>query len=438
MVPIRTCARQDNGLCRHQNERKGSILKRLGPGFITGASDDDPSGLTTYAQAGAQLGKNVLWLAPWSLPLMISAQEMAGRIGLLTQGGLAQALMKKFPRVVVYGMIGSLLIAKTINIGADIAGMAESVQMTTKLPFALSAIMLTLGMLLLQIYLPYKKYVNILKWCTISLFSYVIAAFFIKMGWRSIAWHTLVPQLELASNNFWSLLVAVLGTTISPYLMFWQASQELEEKRVRDEREQRAAYSISVCEVSNMREETVIGMFFSNVIKFFVIAVTAAVLHAGGVAKTINSMVEAAEALRPLAGDMAAWLFGVGIIGTGLMTVPILAASSAYAVAELFGWPQGLHLSWHEARGFYGVIALSTVVGLLLNGLGINAVDFLIWSAIINGCVTPVILVGMIVVANDGKLLGRFKNSFVLKAAAWVTFLVFMVAIMGFLVTYKK
>lgn len=438
MTPILECPKQDNGLCKHKNARKGNILKKLGPGFITGASDDDPSGLTTYAQSGAQFGAKILWLAPWSLPLMISVQEMAGRIGLMTQGGLARALVQKLPRYVVYFMISSLVIANTINIGADIAGMAESVQMITGIPFSIAAIVLSVSMLFLQIYMPYKRYINLLKWCTITLFSYMVAVFSINMEWGRIAWHTLVPTIKLASNDFWYLLTAILGTTISPYLLFWQASQEIEEKRVRDERENRVGYAVYTCEVSNMREETFIGMFFSNLIMFFVIAVTGVVLHDRGGASTINSMVEAADALRPLAGDMAAWLFGVGIIGTGLMSVPVLAGSSAYAISELFGWRHGLHLQWHEARKFYAVIGASTLIGLALNGLKINAVDFLIWSAIINGCVTPIIIVGMIIVGNDGNMLGKFKNSRLAQCGAWLTFTVFTASIAGFLLTYKK
>lgn len=438
MTPTHECEPISKGLCKHKIERRSSLAKNLGPGFVTGASDDDPSGLATYAQAGAQFGNTVLWLAPWTLPLMISVQEMAARIGLMTQGGLIPSLLKKFPRYIVYFMVGSLVAANTINIGADIAGMAESVQMTTGIPFSLSAIILSIGMLLLQIYLPYKKYVKVLKWCAISLFSYIIAAFMIKIGWRDVAWHALVPTINLASNNFWYITTAILGTTISPYLLFWQADQEIEEKRVRDAREGRQGYAISDCEIYGMREETIIGMLFSNTIMFFVMMVTAAVIHAKGGAHSINTMVEAAEALRPLAGNFAAWLFAAGIIGTGLLTVPVLAGSSAYAVAELFGWRNGLHLQWREARKFYGIIAASTVVGLAMNALKINAVDFLLWSAIINACVTPIIIVGLIVVANDGSMLGKYKNSLLSKIGAWTTFVVFVGAIIGFLVTYKK
>jgi NRAMP (natural resistance-associated macrophage protein)-like metal ion transporter len=439
MTPIQECDLLANGLCKHRSERKGSFfLKKLGPGFVTGASDDDPSGLATYAQAGAQVGKNILWFAPWTLPLMISVQEMAGRIGLMTQGGLTAALLKKFSRLSVYFMVTCLVIANTINIGADIAGMAESVQMTTGVPFVWAAIILSIGMLFLQIYLPYKKYVTVLKWCAATLLSYFVAAFTVNMGWRTIAWHALIPHIDVYSNDFWYISTAILGTTISPYLLFWQTSQEIEEKRVRDYREGNLSYAIKECEIKSMREETVIGMFFSNTIMFFVMAVTAAALHGKGGNNNINSMVEAAAALRPLAGDFAAWLFAAGIIGTGLLTVPVLAGSSAYAMAELFGWRQGLHLQWYEAGKFYGVIAASTMIGLALNALGINAVDFLLWSAIINGCVTPIIIVGMIAVANDGALLGRFKNSWLAKTVAWLTFFVFVGSMAGFLLTYKK
>jgi NRAMP (natural resistance-associated macrophage protein)-like metal ion transporter len=438
MTPIRECEPMSNGLCKHRNARKGSILKKLGPGFITGASDDDPSGLATYAQAGASFGPQILWFSLWTLPFMVSVQEMAARVGLMIQGGLTKALLQKLPRIWVIGMVGCLVVANTINIGADIAGMAESVQMTVGLPFAAAAVILSIGMLLLQIYMPYKRYVNVLKWCTISLFSYVIAAFLVKLNWTQVVVSTIVPSIQLMSNEFWYMAMAVLGATVSPYLMFWQASQEIEEKRVRDARDECVGYKISDCELAGMREETVLGMVFSNTIMFFVMVVTLAVLHANGGGKNINTMVEAAQALRPLAGDAAAWLFAAGIIGTGLMAVPVLAGASAYAVAELFGWRYGLHLQWHEARKFYAVIAASTVIGLALNALHINAIDFLIWSAIINGCVTPIIVVGMILVANDGQLMGKFKNSRLARLGGWATVVVFVGTIVGFLLTYKK
>lgn len=437
MVPIRECVPAVNGQCVHKNERKGKFFQKLGPGFVTGASDDDPSGLTTYAQSGAQFGPKIFWLALWTLPLMVSVQEMAGRISLMTQGGLTQALLKKIPRLLVAGMVCCLVIANTINIGADIAGMAESVEMTVGIPFYLSAAVLTLGMLLLQIFMPYKRYVNVLKWCTLSLFSYVIAAFMLKPGWLDAIKNLLIPSFEFYNNNFWYILTAVLGTTISPYLLFWQASQEQEEKKMRDEKRQFTSYAVSQCEMSSMREETFIGMLFSNAIMFFVMLVSAAVLFSSSKASAINSMVDAAKALEPLAGAKAAWLFAFGIIGTGLLTVPVLAGASAYAMAEFFGWQKGLHLKWREARGFYGVIAASTIIGLLLNATHFNAVDFLIWSAIVNACVTPIILVGMIFVANDEKIIGKFKNSKLAACGAWVTVIVFCASIVGFLVTYK-
>ncbi len=438
MTPIEDCLRSDDGSCFHQKSRQGSLLKKLGPGFVTGASDDDPSGLATYAQAGASWGPSILWLAPWLVPLMVSVQEMAGRIGLMTQGGLAQSFLRIFSRWTVYALVGCLVIANTINIGADIAGMAESVQMVSGIPFFIAATVLAIGMMLLQIYLPYKRYVNILKWCTVSLFSYIIAAFIVNMNFSSTFWHTLIPTLKPFDNNFWYILTAILGTTISPYLLFWQSNQEIEEKKLRDDFAGKITYAITECELAHMRSETWFGMIFSNIIMFFVMATTAAVIFSQGGKGTINTMVEAAEALRPLAGDFAAWLFTVGIIGTGLLAVPVLAGSSAYAMAEMFGWKSGLHLKWHEAKEFYGVIAASTLVGLAMNALHINAVDFLLWSAVINGLVTPIIIFAMILVANNEKLMGRFKNTFLSKLGGIITLVVFVGVIVAFLVTYKK
>lgn len=434
MVPIICCIVVSNGRCKHINEQRWNLLKKLGPGFVTGASDDDPSGLATYAQAGTQLGKSILWLAPWTIPLMVTVQEMSARIGLMTAGGLAKAFLQKLPSYLVYFMVSALVIANTINIGADIAGMAESVCMITPFSFGWAAIFLTGGMLWLQIYLPYKKYVSILKWCAITLLSYMIAAAVINMQWSSLVWPTLIPQIDWGSSDFWYMVMAILGTTISPYLLFWQASEELEQKRVRDAQQERAEYAISDCEMVIMHKETMLGMMFSNIIMFFVIAVSAVVLHSSSNLK-IDSMVEAAQALEPLAGSFASWLFAAGIIGTGLLAVPVLAGSSAYAVADLFGWNQGLYRPWHEARKFYLVIAGSTLIGLVLNWMHINAVDFLIWSAVINSLVTPMMLIGMIFVANDGALVGKYKNSWLAQLGAWITVTVFVGSIVAYAVT---
>lgn len=434
MVPIVCCSGVGKGRCKHINEQRWNLLKKLGPGFVTGASDDDPSGLATYAQAGTQLGTSILWLAPWTIPLMVAVQEMSARIGLMTAGGLAKAFLTKLPKLLVYFMVSALVIANTINIGADIAGMAESVCMITPFSFGAAAFILTGGMLWLQIYLPYKKYVSILKWCAVTLLSYLVAAAVINMQWSSLIWPTLVPQINWQSSDFWYMVMAILGTTISPYLLFWQASEELENKRVRDAQQERVEYVISDCEIMIMRKETIFGMVFSNIIMFFVIAVSAIVLHSSSNLK-IDSMVEAAQALEPLAGSFASWLFAAGIIGTGLLTVPVLAGSSAYAVADLFGWSQGLYRPWHEARKFYLVIAGSTVIGLALNLMQINAVDFLIWSAVINSLVTPIMLVGMIFVANDGALVGNYKNSRLAQVGAWLTVIVFVGSIVAYGVT---
>ena len=434
MVLVFCCSVATPGKCLHIREQQWNLLKKLGPGFVTGASDDDPSGLTTYAQAGVQGGVTMLWLAPWTIPLMVVVQEMAARIALMTAGGLTQAFLQKLPRYLVYFMVSALVIANTINIGADIAGMAESVALVTPVSAGWAALILTGGMLFLQIYLPYQKYVSILKWCAVSLLSYLIAACCITIDWSSVAWYTLIPHIDWRSSDCWYLIMAILGTTISPYLLFWQASQELEQKRVRDLVQGRTEYKVSDCEIAIMKKETVLGMIFSNLIMFFVIAVSGIVLHSSSNIK-IDSMADAARALEPLAGHFASWLFAAGIIGTGLLTVPVLAGACGYAVADLFGWKQGLYRSWGEAHKFYAVIAASTLIGLVMNLLQVNAVDFLLWSAVINSLVTPLILIGMIAVAHDSKILGTQTSSPLAQIGAWATVIVFVGSIFAYFVT---
>lgn len=410
-----------------------SVFKKAGPGLVTGASDDDPSGLTTYAQAGAQFGFRYLWTSLWSLPLMIAVQEMSARIGMVTGVGMAKALLTKFPRWLVTFLVVLVVFSNTVTIGADIAGMSEALQLIIPLPFQVIAVVLTLTTVLLEIYLPYSVYAKVLKWMTISLFSYIFAAIVVKMDWSQIAWHTLVPTIHPRDVNFWYLLVALLGTTISPYLMFWQTSQEVEEEIAEGRNSIQSRRGANTAELHTMREDTVLGMSFSNLIMFFVMAVTASVLFGQGL--EVHSMADAATSLRPFAGPMAEFLFAIGVFGTGMLAIPVLAGSASYALSEVLHLKEGLYRKWYQARGFYTIIAVSTLIGLGMNFLGINTVDFLVWAAAINGFVSPVLIAAILLLANSKKLMGQHVNKFWSNLGACLALIFFLVAIGGFLVT---
>lgn len=400
---------------------------------MTGASDDDPSGLTTYAQAGAQYGFKHLWTAVWLLPLMVSVQETAARIGLVTGSGLAAALLHRFPRWLVSGLVILLLISNVITIGADIAGMSEALNLIIPVPFAVLAIVLTLVTVVLEIKLPYRLYAKVLKWLTVSLFSYVAVAVVVHIDWSQALYHMFVPSLKPQDVNFWYVLLAVAGTTISPYLMFWQTSQEVEEKIADGKTSIRARRGTTPSELHTMREDTVIGMSFSNLIMLFVMAVTAAALF--GQAGRIETMADAAQALRPGVGPLAEFLFAIGVLGTGLLAVPVLAGSASYALSEVLHFKEGLYRKWYQARGFYGIILLATVVGLGMNFIGIQTVDFLIWAAAINGFVSPILVAALLVVSNSKKIMGDRVNTRWSNLGLSLTLVVFLVTITGFILT---
>lgn len=410
------------------------LFKKLGPGFITGASDNDPSGLATYAQAGAQFGKKIVWTSLWLFPLMVAVQEMAARIGMVTGQGVTQVLMRRFSRRFVKGIVVLVVIANTINIGADVAGMAEVVELVTAMPRSLAAIFLTTVMILLQIFMPYKRYITVLKWCALTLLSYLVAVCTVSVNWGNLLYHVIVPSISFSSRSFWYIFIAVLGTTISPYLVFWQASQEVEEEIEIGRHTVKQREGATAQEIKEMRKETSFGMLFSNVVMLCVMTVTASVLF--GKNGEIGSMADAAKALEPLAGRFSALLFSCGVIGTGLLAIPVLAAASAYALAEVFDRPQGLYLKWHQARFFYGVIVVATMIGLGIKLMGMNAVQFLILAAVINGLVSPLLIVSMLFVANDKKILPGHTNSFWGNFFGIITVLFFLVAIIGFIVAY--
>ncbi|MBP7411636.1 MAG: divalent metal cation transporter [Methanoculleus sp.] len=400
------------------------LLGKVGPGFITGAADDDPSGVATYAQTGAIFGYSQLWLVWFTSPFMIVIQQMCGRIGMVTGKGLAGVILDNYPKSVLYVTVSLLVVANTINIGADLGAMASSAQMLLGLPFLFWLVLITGSIIALEILVPYKIYSRILKYLALTLFTYVLAAFVVRLDWDEVLYATLIPHIEI-SAAFLLNIVAILGTTISPYLFFWQASEEVEEEvadgRIPDMGIRRPC--VTRQGIVEMNRDTVIGMFFSQIIMFFIIVTTAATLHASGIT-TIQTASQAAEALRPLAGDLSYLLFAAGIIGTGLLAVPVLAGASAYAVAETAGLREGLGKNPGRAPGFYVVIALSALVGMSLDLLGISPITALYYAAALNGLAAPPLMALVTRIANREDIMGRFVNSRESNILGWVIVLI--------------
>lgn len=400
----------------------------LGPGLTTGAADDDPSGVVVYSQTGTRFGFQLLWLAAFTFPLMSVIQEMCARIGLVTGRGLAANIKLHYPKWTLYVTTLLLFLANTLNIGADLGAMAKTTQLLFPgLNFGLLIIGFTMLSLGLQIFIPYEKYARYLKWLALVLLSYVFSALSVSLDWEKIISSTLVPSITFSKEQI-MLITAVLGTTISPYLFFWQTSQEVEEKILigktsvglrRDE--------VSKKEIKNMRIDVWSGMFLSNLVMFFIIAACAATLSASGVGN-IESAAQAAEALKPIAGDQAYLLFALGIIGTGMLAVPVLAGSASYAISESFGWRQGLYHKLRGAYAFYGVIIISTLIGLAINFIGIDSIKALVYSAVANGLVAPVILVLIVLLSSNKKVMGERVNHPVIKLIGWVTVIAMVVA----------
>jgi NRAMP (natural resistance-associated macrophage protein)-like metal ion transporter len=392
------------------------LLRMLGPGLITGAADDDPSGIGTYSQSGAAFGPAQLWLALYMLPLVIVVQEMCGRIGLVTGRGIAGVARRHYGRPVLAVAVTLLFAANTINVGADLGAMAESVrQLVPGAPATLFLPLVAafaLGIVALEIFVPYRLYAHVLKFLTLSLFAYLAAGILIRPDWGRLLLATLVPSIQ-PTPEFLALVVALLGTTISPYLFFWQASEEVEEAELRhrqdrgvDAPRQRLALAK---ELRALRFDTVFGLLAASVTFWFIVMTTGSTLHAHGITN-IQSANEAAAALEPLAGPFARQLFALGIVGTGLLAVPVLAGSAAYGIAEVFGWREGLGQPVGHARGFYAVIALSTLVGMALTFAGINPIAALVYAAVINGVVAVPLLALILLIANNRAILGEHTN----------------------------
>ena len=409
-------------------EPAAPLLKRLGPGLVTGAADDDPSGIATYSQAGAQFGYTMLWSVLFTLPLMIGIQIVSARIGRVTGHGLAANIREHYPAWLLHSIVGLLLVANTINIAVDLGAMAAALRLLIGGQSQLAIVAFAMVSLGLQIFIPFPRYAPILKWLTLTLFAYVATAFVVHVPWTEVLRRTLLPPVEL-SADYLLTLVAVFGTTISPYLFFWQASQEVEEQRAGPGEEPlREAPSQARAHLNRIKIDTYVGMIFSNTVAFFIMLTAAATLHVHGITD-IQSSAEAAEALRPIGGEFAFALFASGIIGTGMLAVPILAGSAAYAVAESFRWPIGLGLRLAEARGFYAILTVATLVGVALNFTGIPPVRALIWSAVINGVISVPIMAVMMLMAVRPEIMGRFTIKRQLKILGWLATLIMALAV---------
>lgn len=401
-------------------ERARQYWRTLGPGLTTGAADDDPSGITTYSQTGATYGFQLLWLAGFTFPLMAVVQEMCARIGLVTGRGLAASIRQYYPRWVLYFSTFLLFTANTLNIGADLGAMAKSTQLLfPQVSFTTLILGFTIVSLALQIFTTYEKYAKYLKWLALVLLSYVFSALTIQMDWTKVAMSAIIPSITFSKDQI-LLITAVLGTTISPYLFFWQTSQEVEEQILGGKTTLKLRQEETTSEeVKSMRTDVWSGMFLSNMVMFFIIAACAAALHLNGITN-IQSAEQAALALKPIAGEQAYLLFALGIIGTGMLAVPILAGSAAYALSESFGWKFGLYRRLKEANAFYGVIIISTGIGLLINFLQLDIIKVLIYSAVVNGLIAPVILILIVLLSSNEKIMGKWVNGSLTKLFGWV------------------
>lgn len=391
----------------NKSKEKPGVVRRffsaLGPGVITGAADDDPSGIATYSMAGAQQGVALLWTALLTWPLMAFVQMMCARIGMVTGRGLAGAMHHKYPRPLILVAAVALFAANSINVGADLSGMADAASMLTHVNSLFFVLFFGIGISLATIFFRYYQIATILKWLALVLFAYVITGFIVHPDWRMIARAAFIPTWP-KNHEQWGMLVAILGTTISPYLFFWQTSQEVEEEKAKGRRMLSRRIGVTRGEIITRKIDIDVGTFFSNLVMFFIILTTAMTLHAHGITN-IQTSKDAAAALYPLAGTFAGTLFTLGIVGVGLLAIPTLTGSAAYALAETFAWREGLDQRFRGARPFYLVIIVSTVIGIAMDFLKVNPVRALYWTAVINGLLAPFLLVGIIFVAFDRKIM---------------------------------
>jgi NRAMP (natural resistance-associated macrophage protein)-like metal ion transporter len=409
-------------------------LKIFGPGLVTGAADDDPSGIATYSSIGAQFGYTMLWTMPLIYPFMGAIQEISARLGRVTGRGIAGNMGRFYPAWMLYIIVFLLLVANIINIGADIGAMGAAVTLLVGGPTLIFCAVFALVSVLLEVFVPYQKYSAILKWLTLSLFAYVGTVFVVQIDWKNALQGTFVPNISLKSD-YLAALIAVLGTTISPYLLFWQSEEEVEQMEgVPGEEPLKNAPRQAPEQLKRIKIDTYVGMGASNLIAYFIILTTAVTLHAHGKTQ-IDTAAQAAEALRPIAGVFASLLFSLGIIGTGLLALPVLAGSAAYAVAEALHWPVGLERKAKEAKAFYGVLALATLVGLALNFMKLDPIKGLVWAAIINGVTAAPVMCYMMLLATRREVMGKLTLPAYLKVLGWLATGIMALAAIGLLLT---
>jgi len=416
------------------------FVRALGPGLITGASDDDPSGIGTYSSVGAKFGLSILWMAAWLLPMMMAIQEVCARIGIVTNRGLVGVLQKHYRKKIIGGMVALLIIANVVNIGADLGAMAASLQLLIPINFYAAAIFFAVLTILLEIFVGYHFYVKILKWLAISVLAYIAAGLIISPDWGEIFGYVIVPKITLSKEYIFAM-IAVFGTSITPYLFFWQTSEEVEENKLHKKLHKLLNGKDKKIDINHrlakMRTDVGTGMILANIVFFFIIVTTAQVLFKNGITE-IGSAEQAAIALKPLAGKHAFLLFAFGIIGTGLLAVPILAGSGAYALAEIMKWREGLEEKFSRAKGFYLVIAFSILVGLLLNLFGINPITALYYSAFLNGIIALPLLVVIMVVGDDSKIMGKETNPIWVRIFGWAAILFMSGAIIATAILYFR
>jgi len=435
MTDARSAAPNPEGSTKEPDRPK--LRDILGPGLITGASDDDPSGIATYSQVGAQFGYGLSWVMLFSWPLMCAIQEISARIGRVTGRGIAGNLKRHYPNPVVYSIVTLLLAANVINLGADLGAMGAALKLLIGGPALAYVALFGLVTVLLEVFSRYSRYVSVLKWLTLSLFAYVGVALVVKLPWATVGHSLIVPQITL-STAYLTAIVALLGTTISPYLFFWQAEEEVEDIKERTEaRPLERAPEQAPRELKRIRIDTYVGMALSNTVALFIILTTAATLHANGVTN-IETSAQAAEALRPIAGPFAFAIFAIGIIGTGMLALPVLAGSSAYALGETFGWHVGLARRPRRAKAFYATIAVATAVGVALNFSPIDPIKALFWSAVINGVVAAPVMALMMHLSSNPAVMGDFQLHRGLKIVGWLATGVMTAAAVGLFATWGR
>jgi NRAMP (natural resistance-associated macrophage protein)-like metal ion transporter len=411
--------------------KKAAVL--LGPGFITGAADDDPSGIGTYAVAGASLGLATLWTALLTFPFMAAVQNICARLGQVSGTGLAGILKEHYPRWVLYPAVALVVVANVVNVGADLGAIADAAGIVIGTPAPWLVVPIAVGLLALQIFARYRVIERMFKYLTLALIAYVIDAFLVRPQLADTLRATIVPTISL-EREYVATLVAILGTTISPYLFFWQTSLEVEEERSAGRRSRAQRKGASRWELRIATIDVTVGMFVSNLVMYFIILATALTLHANG-PTDIDTGADAAQALRPLAGDLASLIFAIGMIGTGLLAVPVLSGASAYAVSETFGWAEGLDQHWGRAKPFYGIVAVATLVGLAIPFSGVKPIDALFFTSVLNGIAAPPLLVVIMLAARNPKVMGRQKIGRVLTVLGWTVTIGMFVALAGLAIT---